>query len=190
MSKSGAIIDYPEAYIEACFYAWYRADRPNLSAPSKKLLDALPSSPDGRKPHRFTVRAWRDKYGWEQRADDLDAQASVKLDKEVVDERVKVLRQLARDGEEVKNKGLEYFRNTENPFADNPSAAVRAVMVGMEAQFKYSGAADRLILVSQMTDKQLEREILRHLGKNENEIIDAQSEDISENDDSTEDNES
>jgi hypothetical protein len=186
------ISDYDEDYIEACFYSWYNAGRPRFQSPNgSHILKFLPSAKSGGKPSKSTIKLWMDNFGWEQRADALDAEVSRKLDTDAIEKRVATLRQLALDGKELKDKALDYIRTTPNPFADNPSAAVRALVAGSEMEFKYAGMADMLANVAQMTDKQIEREIYRLLGKNEDtNVVDAESEDIpSDNDDSTEDNE-
>ena len=199
--------DYPDAYIEACFRAWYDAGSPQLKTSAgtvpiggMKIMKFMPPSPDGRMPSIITIRQWMERFGWRERADVLDAEVSIRLDKEAIRKRIKVLDELADTGKKIMDKGLKYVLENENPFADNPSAAVRAIISGAEMQFKYAGAADKLALITQMSDKQIEREILQLLGKptNENEnnennedVVDVESEDIpSEDDDSTEDDNS
>lgn len=174
--------DYPQEYKEACFYAWYRAGRPK-----SKFMDSIPSAPDGRKPSAATVSKWM-KGGdgwisWEEHADELDAEVSRVLDKEAIKARAKVLKQLAEDGKALKDAGMQFLLTTE-PFKDNPSAAVRAIVAGSEMQFKYSGMAETLINIAQMDDKQLQKEAMRLLGKNENadEIIESDLEDVPSND--------
>jgi hypothetical protein len=198
MPASNIQIDYPKEYIEACFAAWYRAGAPSLNVSdedvtvgSRRVMKSIPSI-EGRKPNIVTVGRWAVKYGWRERADILDAQVSIKLDKEVVEERVKILRKLAKAGESLLDKGLNYIEKNSTPFADNPSAAVRAVVAGAQMIAQYAGAADRLSAIGGMTDKQLEREILSLLGTEKNEddnTIDVPAEDVlSEDDDSTDDN--
>lgn len=198
---SNHIKDYDESYIEACFFVWYKAGAPGLRNSNKAISiggahirKVLPPSPDGRTPNIQTVLDWMDKYDWRSRADALDAEVSRQLEKQAIQDRIKTLQTLAQNGKTLKDKGLDYLNKGDNPFADNPGAAVRAVIAGAEMEFKYAGAADRLAAISQMSDKQIEREILHLLGKesNENEdIVDADSEDIPSTDDnSDESNES
>src|SRR5688572_14337900 len=157
--------DYSQEYKEACFYAWYRAGRPKT-----RLLDSLPTSPDGRKPSVNTVQKWMQGgsgwISWEEHADELDAEVSRVLDKEAIKKRAAVLRQLAKDGEALKDAGMEFIKGSD-PFKDNPAAAVRAIVAGSEMQFKFSGMAETLINIAQMDDKQLQKEAMRLLGKNE-----------------------
>lgn len=194
-------LDYSQKYIEACFYAWYRAGAPSVadsngqpSVGGAHIVKALPPDENGRKPGINTIRRWMDNYGWRQRADALDAQVSVKLDKEVINERVKTLRTLAQNGKALKEKGLKFIEDTQDPFAGNPSAAVRAIVSGAEMEFRYAGQAAILENIADMTNKQLENEILKLLGKeaseqqNEDETIDSTPEDIpGENEDSEDD---
>lgn len=123
--------------------------------------------------------------GWHEHADILDAQLSLKLDKDAINRRARVLKQLAEDGERLKNKGLEHILNDPEPFKDNPAAAVRAIIAGGEMQFKYSGMSESLANIAQMDDKALMREAARLLGKNENDdsVIDLDSTDSTPSED-------
>ena len=197
MAKTGAIIDYPQEYREACFYAWYKNGRPGLGSTDGggHVVKILPAAPDGRKPNIATIRNWMNSYGWVERADGLEGEVSRILDKGAIRDRAKQIQKLAEAGEIQMNKGLDYFKNEENPFKDNPSAAVRAITSGAEMVYKYAGHVSALLAVYEMSDKQLDREMLRLLGKNENEentenTIDVVPEDIpSEDDDNADDNE-
>lgn len=112
---------------------------------------------------------------WHEHADILDAEVSLKLDKEAIQERAKLLKKLAHDGRTLKEKGMKALEG-ENPFSEDMPSAVRAITSGIEIEFKYSGMAEAFLQISQMSDKQLEKEALRLLGKNENvEIIDGET---------------
>jgi hypothetical protein len=166
---------FSEQYIEACFYAWFRAGRPTLqtrngaiSASGARIMRVLPSTEDGKRPEIHTVNKWMDKYAWIERADALDAQVSVKMDHDVIQKRIKDLKKLADSGEKLLDKALAYLETEENPFEGEPGAAVRALIAASEMIFKYGGAADRLAQIANMTDKQLEAEARRLLGKDSN----------------------
>lgn len=192
--------DYDQTYIEACFRIWYESGSPGLktknglaTARGTHVMKILPPAPDGRKPNIVTVDRWMDKYAWRERADALDAEVSMRLDRDAIEKRIEVLKTLAESGKELREKGLKFIQSSTEPFADNPSAAVRAIIAGAEMEFKYAGAADRLAAIALMSDKQIEQEILRLLGKesgeqveNEDENIEAKLEDISSEDDDSE----
>lgn len=177
-------ISYEEAYIDACFYAWFKASRPKLkSASGSRIMQALPANLDGRKPDIGTVKRWMEKYQWEERADALDAELSRKLDVEAIEEKAELYRQIAEKGKDVMQMGYDYIKT--NKF-DTSASAVRAIFGGADMVAKFGTAADVLLSVGQMTDKQVEKEILRLLGKNDddNQSIDAEAEDIPAADDS------
>lgn len=192
--------EFSDEYIENAFFAWYRAGSPKLSSSANQvslnvvsLAKSLPPFTDGRKPSAFTIRNWAIRDGWVQRAEALDAQVSLKLEKEAIQERIRTLKQLAKDGNLLKTKGLKYIESHADPFADNPSAAVRAIVAGAEMEWRYAGQASVLEGISDMSNKKLESEILRLLGKsNEDEnTVEATLEDVAdepseEEDDDTE----
>lgn len=148
----------------------------------------IPPAPDGRIPTFMTIRNWMERFGWRQRADALDAEVSIRLDREAIENRISILRQLAETGETLMNKGVNYILTEDNPFKDNPSAAVRAIVAGSEMQFKYAAQADKLAAIAQMSDKQIESEIMRLLGKpnNDEDMVDAELEEV--NDPESDDN--
>ena len=168
-------LDYPDDYKEMVFYAWYRAGHPGmsvgnvLSVRARDFINSLPPAPDGRVPAFTTVLAWIKRNGWRDRAEVLDAEASVTFDREVINERVATIKKLTEGAQSVLDKAIEYFKDTKSPFSDNPSAAVRAVIGMSEMVFKYKGAADKLVAISQMTDKQIEAKIMSILGTQPNE---------------------
>lgn len=172
-------LGYSEDYKESCFYVWYKAGRPKLGARNgSKIMPLMPVDERGDKPTLVTVKAWMVDGNWELRADALDAQVSVRLDEEAVASRIDTLRTLAQNGRDLKDIGLDYIKSKDKPFDNNPSAAVRAIVAGSEMEFKYAGAADMLANIAGMSDRQLDKELARLLGKNENEIIDVEAEDV------------
>lgn len=169
--------DYSVDYKEACFRAWYEAGRPSIH-----LQDVIPFAPDGRKPSAMTLGKWMrggdGRISWDEHADELDAELFRRLDEKSIQKRARLVQELAEDGRQLKEKAKEFLMK-EDPFKDNPAAAVRAFIAGIEMQFKYSGMAESLVMISAMTPKQLEKEALFLLGKNENaDTIDAVEDDV------------
>jgi len=181
------VIKYNDQYREACFYTWYNNGRSALgSVKGNNVVKLMPPDPEtGEKPQKATIQRWMKLDGWVQHADALDAEVSIKLDQEAIENRIVILRQLAEDGKSLKEKGLGYLNSSPEPFKDNPSAAVRAIVAGSEMEFKYAGQADMLANVAGMTNKQLDKELNRLLGKTEYDA-DAEVEDVEESEDSEE----
>lgn len=144
-------------YIEACFFAWYEN-----KGKSKKLNDGFPPDSDGNIPSTATVRAWITKYGWQERADVLDAEVSMQLERDAVQRKAEATRKLAEVGQKLVDKGIEYL---ENESFDSASAAVRAITAGADMMAKYVGMGDLIIALSKMNDAQLTREFYKLLGK-------------------------
>lgn len=170
MGKIAKQPDFSDEYIESCFYSWYRAKEPGLGTMGTPLINAklyvknLPTDELGRRPSHLTVVSWMQKYGWKERADALNAEVSIKFDKKVIQERYNDLEKLAKAGKTMLKAGLDYFEKNPNPFADNPSAAVRAIVSASEMIFKYAGAAAKLEAINAMSDRQLEIEIRKLVG--------------------------
>lgn len=116
--------------------------------------------------------------GWIERADALDAEVSAKIDTEVIEARVTQLREMAELGKKLMNEGYEHIKA--NGF-DSAAAAVRAVGLGGDMYFKYAAAADYIAKIGTMSNKQLETEIRKMLGRGEGEIIDGEMEDVDGN---------
>lgn len=177
--------DYPETYIEACFFAWYHADRPKLrSLNSTSLMKIIPTAPDGRRPSLATVRAWQDKYGWELRADAMDAELARQLEVEAIEKKAQKYREIAQMGNDLMKEGYDYI--TEKGF-DTSASAVRAVGLGSEMIAKFGSAADRMLLLGSMTPKQLDALAHKLLGKSESEDdITVEAEDVEDVEDGEE----
>lgn len=165
------IVTYPDEYKEACFFHWYQYNR------NKGKLFVNDGFPDynGQTPEVHTVIKWKNEYGWVERADALDGEVSIRLEREAIDRKAEATKKLAKTGEELLDHGLRYIK--ENGF-DNSSAAVRAIMGGAELMAKFTGMGDFLIAVTKMSDAQLTKEFHKLLGKNENDdtVIDAEIE--------------
>lgn len=177
------IVPYDPIYIDRCFYEWYKAGKPKFqSLAGSHVLKVLPPDENGRKPEMSTVRTWINKYDWHARADALDAQLSLKLDVEAIEAKAKLYDEIADIGKEVMLKGYEFLKDGK---FDTSMSALRAVFGGADLVAKFGTAADMLLSVSQMNDKQLEREMYRLLGKSEegeDNVVEAESTDVEDTD--------
>lgn len=168
------VVIYSDDYRDQCFYAWYSAGRP------RDIKDVIPVYTDGNKPTSATLQNWKRDMGWIQRADALDAQLSIQVDSEIIEQKKKDYMELAQTGRDIMLKAKNWLED--NDF-DSSAAAVRAIGLGAEMIAKYSRAADMVDAVLGKTDKQITREILNLLGKStdmeentEEEVVDAGSE--------------
>ena len=161
-----AIDVFDKDYREACFYSWYEAGCPT------GMRKAVPPDKDGRKPTETTLKRWMRDDGWRERAEALDVQISVRVDNEIIERKKQDYLELSETGRELIKGAVDYLKT--NGY-DTAAAAVRAVSVGSELIAKYSRAAEMIDSITGMSEKQIEKEIFRLLGKNaQDDVVDAE----------------
>jgi len=119
----------------------------------------------------------------------MDAELSVKVDKDIIERKKQDYLQLSETGRGLITGAVEYLKKEG---FDSASAAVRAIGLGADMVAKYSRAAEMIESVVDKTDNQITKEIMRLLGKNateDEELIEAEEEPKDEDADSdTEEN--
>jgi len=165
-------IDYPEEYIEQIFYLYYE----NSRKVGDVFISKIPDTSDGKKPRKETVLNWVKTRGWVERADALDAEASMKMDEKVIQRRMAMFKKHEEVGTELMEKGLEYLK--ENGISTD-AAAIRAIDLGITTRVASTGMAEVFIKISKMPNDALNAELQKLLGKKE-EIIDGDMEVIDE----------
>lgn len=143
---------FTEEYINKTFYLWYD----NNKSASRQLIDILPKDETGKSPSLTTVNAWVNKYGWIERADELDAKANGAMDNVAVEKRKEMYAQQEKVANELIEKGLAFLR--ENGI-DSSNNAIRAIDLGLSTQRTVVGVAEQFVKISKMDDKQLLQEL-------------------------------
>ena len=161
---------YTEDYIEQCFFIWYQFNRGKSGLNS---ADNLPPSNEGNIPKSTTIAIWRKKYGWDERADALDGEVSMRLEKEAIEKKAEAIKRVVVMLEDAVSKASDHIKNEGY---DSSASAVRMLLGGSEELVKLVGAGELLLAVSRMNDNQLTKEFYRLLGKDDN-VIDAEAED-------------
>ena len=149
---------YTHDYKEQCFVAWYSAGRPKKT---KAWLDATPQDEFGRTPPKQTLQNWRNE-GWVFRADELDAQASVKVDKALISQKVVMLRKQAVLGAKLQVMGMDYLE--ENGF-DSSASAVTAIRDGVKIEQESRGLSETVRKVASMNSDQISESVASLLGR-------------------------
>ena len=167
---------YTDRFKEQVFYSWYSTGDRSFG---KFLLENLPENENGNKPNLITIQKWSEENGWIERADALDAVASVKLDEQAVDKRVKMFERLAEVGEFEVEEGFKYLKEHG---IKKEETALRAISDGADLQKSAVGMADLINKMKSMTPEQLDRELAKLLGqKQENEfteIVEGETKDM------------
>ena len=104
------------------------------------------------------------------------------MDRQVVNERIEMFREHAAIGKEIKDFGLDYLR-VQGLKSD--MAALRAIADGVQLERSSRGLADSLARLAEMDDTKLLKEINKLLETQQN-IIDAEVEDITDSADNSE----
>lgn len=160
---------YTEDYIEQCFFIWYQNNR---GKGRLHLADGLPPSHDGNVPAITTVQIWRSKFGWDERADVMDAEVSMRLEKEAIEKKAETIKRVIVMLEDAVSEASSHLK--EKGY-DSSASAVRMLLGGSEELVKLVGTGELLLAVSRMNDNQLTKEFYRLLGKDDN-VIDAEAE--------------
>lgn len=177
---NGGLYSYSEDYKEACFLAWFRAGEPRMDG----IVSVLPDDASGNTPNIHTVQKWMKDYNWRARADALRAEMSAKLEQQVVLERMQNVQETVKKAKDIAD--MAYAQIMKEGF-DTSAAAVRGLTAAWELINKYSGIDAYLAGIGSMDNKQVENEILKLLGKideNDNPVddsVDVEAEEIPDN---------
>lgn len=163
---------FSNQYIESIFYIWYK----NRQLGSKRLTMLIPPDEDGVKVSFQMLNHWIEDNNWDARADALDLEAAQKMDITIIDERIRMFKEHAEIGKEIKDFGLTYLR--ENGIKTD-MAALRAIADGIQIERSSRGLADSLARLAELDDTKLLKEINKLLEAGQN-TIDVEAEDVTE----------
>jgi hypothetical protein len=165
--------DYSEKFIDQCFYVYYDSDRTVGNA----LIDKLPENEEGKKPGIFTVKRWVEEKGWIERADALDAEVSIQVEKSVIQKRVEMYEKHAKLADELITMGREFLqKQVDGGGLKTENAALRAIELGFQTERVSVGVSDMVRKIGEMTPDQLDNELRKLLGqKQENEFIEGET---------------
>lgn len=163
-SPEPLIVEYSDDYKESCFLAWYAAGRPR----GKTLVPVLP--PDeahhNRKPHLYVFHQWIRKYGWQERADKMDAEVRYRLQEQAIANKVQMYQRHAEIAQQIIERGIEYLERNE---PDTTAVALKMIKDGTEIERISTGGAQALAEVARKSDKALLQLISQLNLKNEDE---------------------
>ncbi len=151
-------IAYTQQYQKKCFDTWYLNGRPNI----KRLLEIVPKDELGRIPSPIVARRWRENGMWDEWADSLDVKAIEKSDKVLVNKKAQMLIRHQESAEKLAVKALSYL---EEEGFDSSASAVQAYFKATEEQRKTAGFSDLLERLDNMTNNDVEREIIEKLNR-------------------------
>ena len=172
--------EFTDAYIEQCFTVWYSMGQPtNMQI----LQDAVPETPEGRKPGIQMLRQLRDTYGWNERADVLNAKAIEVVEHQLIDQKATMLKRQAEQALQIANLARDHL--VENGF-DTSSSAVSALFKATEEERTVRGISEFLMKISRMDSDGVMSEAIKLLKRN-SEVIEGEeiTEDVTDSDTET-----
>jgi len=168
-------VSYSDQYIEQVFALWYKGGRKI----SQKFSNSLPEDEKGERPTFKAIEKWRDNYGWMERADVLDAELSLALQDQVINERIAMYKEHVQVADSLIEKGKTYLNDHE---IDDMTDALKAISMGVEIHRLSVGQVALGQKILSMNDDQLTRELNKLLSpkSEDEEFIDVVPEDVDE----------
>lgn len=172
-------VPYSPEYIERCFRAWMGAGHPYQLG---RDMSIYPEDETGRVVGIPTLRLWRKKYGWEERAADIEQKAIEQADLAMVDVKANILKQQFEDAQKIAAKALFYLTTEE---FDSSASAVSAYFRSTEEQRRSVGISEIIEKMTKMSDTELEEELRKRIQRatDAGQLIDAEL--LSEEDEDT-----
>jgi hypothetical protein len=163
-----SVREFTDAYIEQCFTVWYSSGQPtNMQI----LQDAVPETPEGRKPGIQMLRQLRDTYGWNERADVLNVKAIEVVEHQLIDQKATMLKRQAEQALQIADKARDHL--LKNGF-DTSSSAVSALFKATEEERTVRGVSEMMIKISKMSPEELMQEAAKLLKRN-SEVIEGET---------------
>ena len=157
--------NYSDHYKEQIFWIWYNGGKPSYA----RLATEIPPDDRGNYPGKLTLIDWANS-GWRERAEELDNQVKQEFEKEVVEQKVEMLRKHAALGSEMQDLGLTWLK--QNPDKITANAAVRMIKDGWELERASVGVPEALQKMLSQNDEDLLKMIEAALTNEDLDLLD------------------
>ena len=154
MTRNVSPTPYNQDYKNLAFYIWYQNGRPSMP----KLTRKLEEREDGTKPSHLTVGNWRRDDSWDEKADNLDKEAAIQIQKKLIDDRVKMFEEHARFGKHLRTEALEWL---EEYGVNTPNEAMRLLTIAVNIERESVGLSDIISKIKDMGDGELKDQIAK-----------------------------
>jgi hypothetical protein len=156
---------YSKAQKEHVFQAWYNAGRPTFyrfESEARRILGGLVT--------RNTLEVWSKKEGWLLRADDMDAEAAIQAEQDMIANRRRMTETHQQLGVFLQTKGAAYL--LENGITTE-HAAIRALESGVQIERRAIGMPEIHEILHRMSTEGLLAFIAEHTARLEGTDTDA-----------------
>lgn len=136
---------YSETYIEQAFVVWLENGQP----PMPKLVLMLDTDAQGHRPAKETLIGWYNKFGWGDKAAELDTRVVQQYEADYVANKALMMGRHAEIGRKLSEKGWAWIEGHEIRSA---FAALRAIELGIQMEKDASNLSALLDTVAKMGD--------------------------------------
>jgi hypothetical protein len=133
----------------------------------KQLTFHLEPDENGNVPNYHTLAKWKKDNDWVERADEMDENASIQIQKKLIDDKRKMLEKHIQISEDMQDKALEYL---EEYGLETAHQAIRLLELGIKVEKESVGLPSLLKEVSELEDSDLTSRIAKLLEGSEIDI--------------------
>lgn len=151
---------YSSTYKRVAFHVWYSHGRTSMT----KLQHLLEPREDGTSPNEITLGKWRKADNWEERADEMDEEAAVQIQKKLIDDKVKILEEHAKLGKKLRLKAVDLIEGDDISF-EKPHEAMRLLEIATGLEADSVGLSGILQNIRDMDDAEVKDKLSRLLKK-------------------------
>jgi hypothetical protein len=137
---------FDSRYIEKTFLIWYKAGR----LPYNRIINLLPPDDLGRRPAANKFGDWRARFGWEERADILDAEVARRIESIAINEKVEMLNRHAEAAKLMVQKAIDFIKDHDITKMDT---AVRMLVQGVEIEQASRGIPTALLKIAELDNE-------------------------------------
>jgi hypothetical protein len=149
-TKNGQGKRFTRAQKEAAFQVWYRMGRPAFL----KVSVELSQNPEFGYVSNAAIGYWAKQFGWEMRADELDAEAQAQTERDMIQERADMIKRHKSVARLLLTKGVAFIKDNE---VTSDHAAMRAIESAVAMERQAVGLPEIQIALERMTDEAIER---------------------------------
>lgn len=158
ITRTSAPEPYSATYKRICFHVWYSNGR----VPMTKLQHLVDPTETGDSPNEVTLGKWRKENDWDERADEMDEDAAIQIQKKLIDDKVKILEEHARLGKKLRLKAIDLIEDI--PF-EKPHEAMRLLEIATGLEADSVGLSGILQNIRDMDDAEVKDKLSRLLKK-------------------------
>ena len=149
---------YGEEFIEQCYWAWVGAGCPE---DVNSRMDIFPTEErTGRRPNKNSILAWRRRYKWRERADQIEQKAIEKAEIHAIEKKSELLIEQFKNAMEITHLALDYLKTSG---FDSAASAVQAYFKGSLEARQAVGLWEIIEKLPTMSNDDLNAEILKRI---------------------------